>query len=302
MGVNKKMDFQYLKSFYTTVKYNSISKAAVALHLTQPGLSLQLKKMEDEMGTKLLIRSNKGVKLTEEGKVVYNYASTILSIQGNIKRDLESLQDSSPTLMIGSCRAVGEYALPCSLYLFKKICSEVKIDIKLMNSSKVIQKLLDHTINIGIIQGDSKTEGISTEAIVSDELLLVGHSSRRKKVISLEELKKMQLILRERSSSTRRLLEEALEKTGISLDQLNVIYNLDSPGAIRASVLAGDGFSFLPKLMIKRELREGTLEQIQVNQLHIVFNYYIAYRKDHVFSECERDFVNFIHSNRRGFC
>ena len=60
----KHMDFQYLESFYTTVKYKSISKAAAALHLTQPGLSLQLKSLENEMGSQLLVRSNKGVRLT----------------------------------------------------------------------------------------------------------------------------------------------------------------------------------------------------------------------------------------------
>lgn len=295
------MDFQYLESFYTTVKYNSISKAAVALHLTQPGLSLQLKNLENEMGTKLLDRSNKGVQLTEEGKVVYNYAVTILSLKGNIKRDLKSLQES-PKLIIGSCYAVGEYALPCSIYLFKKFYDDVDIQIKLMNSTEVIEKLLDHTINLGIIQDHPKMGEVIARTIISDELVLAGHSSGGQEEIDLEKLKKLPLILREKTSSTRYLLEKALQKESVSLDQLHVVYNLDSPGAIKSSISAGNGFSFLPKLMIKKELKEGTLEQIKIDRLKIVFNYNMAYRKDSVLSEQEKNFIEFIHSNRRGFC
>ena len=79
------MNITYLRSFYTTVKFNSISKAAKDMHLTQPGLSMQLQSLENEIGTKLLNRSNKGVELTEEGKVVYEYAGTMISLADNLE-------------------------------------------------------------------------------------------------------------------------------------------------------------------------------------------------------------------------
>ena len=71
------MNITYLRSFYTTVKFNSISKAAKELHLTQPGLSMQLQSLENEIGSKLLNRSNKGVELTDEGAVVSEYAGNM---------------------------------------------------------------------------------------------------------------------------------------------------------------------------------------------------------------------------------
>lgn len=296
------MNFEYLKSFYMIVKYNSISKAAAALHLTQPGLSMQLKNLENEIGAELLTRSNKGVELTEEGKVVYNYTNTIMSIKGNIERDLKDLQESNPKLFIGSCKSVGEYALPCSIYIFKRLHNEVDINIELMNSTEVIEKLINHTINIGIIQNNPMKDNISTQYIISDELVLVGRASSSKKVITIEELKEMPLILREKTSSTRFLVEKALQEEGVNIEQLNVIYDLNSPEAIKSSIVAGNGFSFLPKLVTKKELKEGLLEQIQVNNLRITFDYYIAYRKDYVFNEYEQRFVDFTISNKRGFC
>lgn len=296
------MNFEYLKSFYMTVKCNSISKAAAALHLTQPGLSMQLKNLEREIGVELLTRSNKGVELTEEGKIVYNYANTILSIKGNIERDLRRLQENNPKLIIGSCKTVGEYALPCSIYLFKKLHNEVDINVELMNSTEVIDKLLDHTINIGIIQDNPKKDNIVTKYIVSDELVLVGRTSGSKRMVTKEELKEMPLILREKNSSTRYLVEKALQEEGINIEELNIIYDLNSPEAIKSSISAGNGFSFMPKLIIKKELKEGSLEQIQVDNLKITFDYYIAYRKDYVLTEYEQRFVDFTTSSRRGFC
>lgn len=296
------MNLEYLQSFYMTVKYNSISKAAQILHLTQPGLSGQIKSLESELGVSLLNRSNKGVELTEEGKVVFNYADTLLSIQGNIKRDLTNLHQDKPKLMIGACKSVGEYALPCSIFTFKHLHEEVNIQMEVINSTEVLQKLQDHTINIGIIQYNPKDQDIITQPIVSDELLLVGNSKNCPKKISIEDLKDIPLILREYNSGTRYVIEKALKEKGISVEDLNVIYDLNSPEAIKSSILSGKGFSFLPKLAIAQELKEKSIQTVEVDDLRISFSYYIASRKKYTFTEYEQMFVDFIISNKRGFC
>ncbi len=296
------MNLQYLQSFYITVKCNSISKAAKSLHLTQPGLSIQLQNLEKELGASLLKRSNKGVELTEEGKVVFDYADTLLSIQGNIQRDLKDLQQNRPKLMIGSCKSVGEYALPCSIYTFKKLNKEVDIRIEVNSSANVIENLHKHTINIGIIQHDSKEDDIITQTIISDELLLVGNHFDSPKQISIEQLKEIPLILREKNSGTRYLIEKALKEKGIDIEDLNVIYDLNSPEAIKSSILSGKGFSFLPKLIIQQELKENLIQTVEVEGLKIPFEYYVASRKKYTFTHYEQMFVDFIISSKRGFC
>ncbi|PAB60110.1 LysR family transcriptional regulator [Anaeromicrobium sediminis] len=296
------MNLEYLKSFYMTVKCNSISKAAKALHLTQPGLSMQLRNLEKELGADLLIRSNKGVKLTEEGTVVFDYAHTLLSIQGNIERDLKNLQEDTPKLIIGSCKSVGEYALPCSIYTFKQLHKEVDIHMEVDNTATVIEKLRKHTINIGLIQYDPKADDILTQTIISDQLHLVGNCCDSPKEISIEDLKEIPLILREKDSGTRYLIEKALQEKGISIKDLNVVYDLNSPEAIKSSILSGKGFSFLPKLSIEQELKKGLVQPIKVDDLEISFNYYIASREKYNFTDYEKMFVDFVISSKRGFC
>ncbi len=296
------MNLEYLESFYTTVIHNSISKASNVLHISQPGLSGQLKSLENELGVTLLTRSNKGVELTEEGTVVFNYAETLLSIQGNIKRDLINLNHEEPRLMLGACKSVGEYALPCSLFTFKNVHEEVAIHMDVINSSKVIQKLQEHTINLGIIQNDFNVPGITMKPIVSDELLLVGNNILSPSKISLKELEYFPLILREEGSGTRCIMEEELKKLGILIENLNIIYDLNSPEAIKSSIVSGKGFSFLPRIVVASELKNQSLKIIELEDSKIDFSYYLASRDNYELTEYEQLFANFIISNKRGFC
>jgi len=224
------------------------------------------------------------------------------------------LKHNRPKLIVGSCKSIGEYALPCSIYIFKRHNKEVDINIEVINSTKVIEKLNDHSINIGIIQGDYVTEGnpiiegeltqdgISTKEIISDEFVLVGSNYKGDETISIDELKKLPLFLREKTSHARHLLERALKEKGVPLEDLNVIYDLNSPEAIKSTIVAGKGFAFLPKLIISNELKKGSLKQINVEGIKIDFSYYIAFRKSYTFTEYEQMFVDFIISKKRGFC
>lgn len=296
------MNLEYLQSFYMIAKYNSISKAASALHLTQPGLSMQLKNLEKELGASLLKRSNKGVELTEEGKVVFNYADTILSLKGNIERDLKHLQQDKPKLHIGSCKSIGEYALPCSLFVFKKLHGELDIDMEVSNTASILEKLRNHSINIGIIQDDPKDSNLIIRYITSDELILVGSDDEPKEKITIDELKEFPLILREETSNAKYLVEKAFKEKGVLLKDLNIIYFLNSPEAIKSSILSGKGVAFLPRLIVENELKKGCLKHIQVQDIKIQFNYYLVYRKNYIFNTYEQMFVDFITSNKRAFC
>ena len=115
-------------------------------------------------------------------------------------------------------------------------------------------------------------------------------------------MKSLPLILREDGSGTRDLILSSLKEKNINLRDLNVIYNLNSPEAIKSSISSNKGFSFLPKLIIKKELKEHYLKKIEVDGFKSDFNYYIVCRKNYILTSYEQTFVDFIISNKRGFC
>ncbi|RKD26376.1 DNA-binding transcriptional regulator, LysR family [Caminicella sporogenes DSM 14501] len=296
------MNLQYLKAFYVTVKANSISKAAKILHLTQPGLSMQIQSLEKELGVSLLNRSNKGVELTEAGRVVFDYATTILSLQDNIERDLENLKTDKKHLLLGSCKAIGEYALPCSIYVYKQNNKDIDINLEISNTEQVVENLISKTVNIGILHGKVDNPEIIIQKITTDRLLLVTSLPLVKNKVNLNELTRLPLIFREKGSGTRKTILNSLKKHNIKYDDLNIIYELNSMEAIKTSVISGKGISFIPELTIKRELKDGILKAIEIENLEILSEFYISYTKDHALTPYEKDFIKFINSSKRGFC
>lgn len=296
------MNLTYLRSFYETVKCNSISKAAKQLHLTQPGLSMQLQSLENDIGESLLTRSNKGVALTDEGKLVFEYAESMLSLQDNLERNLKNLKNKKSKLFISSCKSIGEHILPCSIYTFKEIHFNIDIAMEIDNSANVLRNLVNHATNIAIIQDMEVPDNICTTPIMPDKLILVGGKNVSTDSISLKELIELPLVLREEGSGILALLEKALQSNLIELDNLNTLISLNSLESIKSSVASGRGYSFLPESVVTHELRTGALKKIKIEDLEIPYNYYIAFRKNYTFTEHEEKFVQFLTSNKRCFC
>jgi len=297
------MNLDYLKTFYTTVKENSISKTAKLLHMSQPGVSVQLQALEKELGFELLVRSNKGVVLTEAGKIVYDYAVSLLSIRKDIDRDLNSLRTQIQEMIVSSCTTVGSYALPCSLYLFKKKYPNTKVLLDICNSECVINNLVNKTCHIGIVQEQPCLPGIESIKIASCNLHLVCSKNITKyQTVSLKELAELPLIIREKGSGTRQSLENELQRLGMSLDQMNIVLELTSSEAIKTAIFSGRGYAILPDLSVKHELESGALNNIHIDGANFKTDFHLAFLKENPPKGSEKNFYDFIKSAKRGFC
>lgn len=296
------MNIVHLRSFYNTVKYKSISKAAKELHLSQPGLSMQIQNLENTLGVSLLNRSRRGVELTDEGKIVYDYADSILSLEDNMLISLQNLSERNNIIKIGSCKSMGEYALPCTLYTFKQVYSDLNISMHIDSTFSIIKKIQDMTLNLGIIQESSVPNDLECKVILSDELVLVANKDYPHNKISISDLYDLPIVMRDPDSATRVNLESILKKNGIDINKLNVIFEFNSPEAIKQSVYSGKCLSFIPQITIHQELRNQSLKKVTVENLNTKFNYYISYRKNHHFSNAEECFMKFILSKSRCFC
>ena len=287
------MNIIHLRSFYNTVKYKSISKAAKELHLSQPGLSMQIQNLENTLGVSLLNRSRRGV---------YDYADSILSLEDNMLISLQNLSKRNNNIKIGSCKSMGEYALPCTLYTFKQIYSDINISMHIDSTFSIIKKIQDMTLNLGIIQESSVPNDLECKVILSDELVLVANKDYPHSKIYISDLYDLPIVMRDYDSATRVNLENILKKNGIDINRLNVIFEFNSLEAIKQSVSSGKCFSFIPKITIRQELRDQSLKSVIVENLDTKFNYYISYRKNHTFSKSEKCFMKFILSKSRCFC
>jgi len=297
------MNLEYLKTFYITVKSNSISKAAKLLHMSQPGVSIQLQALEKELNVKLLQRSNKGVELTEAGRIVYDYAVSILSIQENVERQLEAFKRQKTELVVSSCTTLGCYALPCTVYMFKQKFPQINVLLNISNSQNVINNILNGISKIGLIEGGTNYPDLIQTKIANNNLKLVASPNVfPQNHVTIDEFLKLPLILREEGSGTRDVIIWTLEKHGISLKEANIVMELSSTEAIKSTISAGKGVSILSQLTIKKELATGVLKEIQLADLSFKADYYIIQDNNACPKITEKNFIEFILSSEKGFC
>ena len=275
------MHIEYLKVFYEVAMAKSISKIANSSHISQPALSQQIHRLEDCMGYKLLERSNKGVELTEAGKIVEKYSRNIIKSYDNIMEDLSNLSKSSSTVKIFACPVVATYALPCTIYMVKEQFPNYNLNLTSEFSETVEQGVLNDICQIGFIHGKPSDSSLLYAKVGSDRLVPVASSDLGlNPVMNLKDLLKHPLIMVTDKFEERRKLDSYLAEKGIHADKCNVVFNLDSIESVKSTVIKGYGVSFIPYIAIKKELYTKQLKEINVSDFELNYDIYIVYKKE----------------------
>ena len=269
------MNLNYLDSFCLVVKTGSITKAAQKLHISQPALSLQIQELENIFQTVLLERSNKGVRPTEMGQLVFTYGQKILNLLKNLQKKIDLRRENLKVeLFVGASSSIGNFALPCSIYIFKEKFPQHNIFIDISDTKTVLEKMMEGSISVGVVEGpldisfkELKAANFKTKKIAHDELVVIAPYNSKwqdKNQITIQELKELPLILREKGSGIRETIEETLREKNISVEDLNITLELNSISAIISAVAAEKGVSILPKMALRKELRHRTLKALKV--------------------------------------
>lgn len=247
------MQLDYISLFNKIVKEKSISKVANESHLSQPALSQQMKKVEDSIGMRLFERSNRGIELTEAGKLVYHYFLQMEDLYSNLQEEVENLKKHSGTIRILASPVVGQYALPCTVHKMSEKFPKYHFSLSIMTSQEVMRKVQEGSGSIGFVVDQEEANEVISHRVFTDRLHLVcSQKFYSGDTITMEELKKKPLITLVERFSPRRILEKNLKVQGESLEDFNILMNLDSTESVKASVIANLGFAFLPYMAIKK--------------------------------------------------
>jgi DNA-binding transcriptional LysR family regulator len=300
---------EYLRSFYYTARCKSISKASKELHITQPGLSKQLQKLEDNFSVPLLKRSNKGVLLTEIGEKVFDYAETILHLEENLYNQIEKIKSKNEHLVIAACENFGSFYFASKIHGFEKNYHTLKVKIDTFNSSDVLNKILKHEYNLGIIIGMENCDHLFFEKncnqcqyidkhdFFEDSLVLCASKDFEKDKITEENIKNIPIIMREKDSSAYNLINKFVSQIGFDIDKLNVSLISNSVNITKQSIINGSTLGFLPRSSINLELERKLLKIIDIESEHnelLDFQYSLIKRQDYQLNQHEKLFYDFI--------
>jgi DNA-binding transcriptional LysR family regulator len=262
-----------LKVFRAVAAQASFRKASEALHLSQPAVSQHIHALEEELGVRLFDRSGARISVTPAGKLLLKYAERSARVLDEARAALLRLEgEVSGALRLGASTTIAQYILPRVLGAFLKENPKVTLSVVSGNTEEIVSLLLKDSIMLGMIEGPPMSKEVHTEKFLDDRMVLIAprsHEWSGLTSIPLASLADVPLLLREQGSGSRRVVEQAIRKTGLPLNKLQIAMELDSTEAILSGVEAGLGLGFVSEWATGKALRLGAVSLVRVEGLDI---------------------------------
>ena len=268
-----------LKVFRTVAEHLNFRKAAEHLFLTQPAVTLQIKALENDLGVRLFDRTAGRISLTGQGEVLLGYANKMANLVSQAERDLGNDNGKvSGELSLGVSTTIAQYVLPRLLGAFLDEHPNVQFSLHSGNTSEIVQRLLEGKLSVGLIEGPARDRGVRSEPFMEDELVLVAPRDFELDHLSRSQFLALSLLMRERGSGSRRVVETALDKAGFKLKSFKKVMELDSTEAIKSAVEAGLGVGFISHWAISKELELSALKVVQVSGVRVTRHFILISR------------------------
>ncbi len=295
------MDFKQLESYAAVVRFQSFTKAAQKLYISQPTVSTHIRSLEEELNVPLIRRTTKSIEITPEGRKVYDYVLNLLEMRDRMKQ--ECAPNEKTILHLGASTIPSAYILPEILPEFSKVSPNSFFVIHQSDSQAAVEGVADGVYDIGLVGMPTDREGLICEPFCQDRMVIIAPvteaflSLQSQPQLPLEALLRSPMILREKGSGSQKSADRFLEEMQISEDSLTISARVNDPEAIKNLVAGGLGISIISQRAAKNFLREKRLLQFELPQQSSCRKLYLVCRKEQAgkasirkFSEFVRDF------------
>lgn len=288
------MEFRQLEAFTAVAALKSFSKAADALYLSQSTVSSHIKNLEKELQKGLIDRTTKSLQLTPDGLIFLDYAKRMIQTRDTAIENLNA--PSSSIINLGASTIPSSCLLPQLLSSFRQSHPCTHFYITQSDSSEILSKILDGSIEVGLIGENTSFGGCVCVPFCSDELVLVTPATPcyldlKKRNPDLTTLLKNPLILREQGSGTQKAVNRFFHSLDIGHDTLNVIAQTNDLESIKQMIANGMGISILSRLSV-RSLLQQRLALSYPLPAQFTRKFYIAYLKSRTFPSALQDFIH----------
>lgn len=273
-------DFR-LRVFCSVAQHLSFTKAASELFVSQPAVTKHIRELEQQYGTRLFERKGNSVVLTEAGEILKRYSSQILHLYQEAAFELGTLQDKhNGVLRLGASTTIGQYLIAPLLAKYYEKFPQVELSLLNGNTEMIENAILTHQIDLGVVEGKKHQSGIKYVDFMDDELVAVVHVKSKLATlneISVQELAKIPLVLRERGSGTLEVIESALKEHNLKLSSLQIVMHLGGTESIKSFLEHSNCMAFLSIRSIQKELTTSQLKTIKINGLPLLRKFWLIH-------------------------
>ncbi len=255
-----RLDPSLLPTFMAVLDAGRISAAAKVLHLSQPAVTAQIRRLEESLGVALFVRSAQGVVPTAAGDRLAVHARAIAREIEDAVASVAVQDEPIGELVLAASTTIAAYVLPSMLAAFRASHPGVIVRLRVGNTEEVLGAVRGARVPLGLVEGHPRAAaGIRLESFVDDEIVAVIGASARFRVRSFADLAAVPILWREPGSGTRAVLERALRKRGIRRKPLAIDVELGSTEAILNAAASGLGLAFASRWSLASHLAAGRL-------------------------------------------
>ncbi len=264
------MSDRRLKVFHTVARLLSFTKAAEALHMTQPAVTFQVRQLEEYFNTRLFDRTHNKVNLTPAGERVSEFAERIFDLYAEMENTVHDLTgEISGALTVGASTTIAEYMLPALLGEFKNRYPDINLRLKVSNSEGIVSMVEHNVIDLGVVESPVSNKNLIVEVCHDDQLVVVAAPDhdlvKRGGKVKPSDIIKYPFVSREEGSGTREVIMQYLIEEKVNPAELNFSLELGSPESIKGAVEAGMGITIISRSIIGKELKLNTLCELQLD-------------------------------------
>jgi DNA-binding transcriptional LysR family regulator len=288
------MDTQQLTTLQKIAKEKSFNRTSKELGISQPTVTMRIKALENELGETLVLRTGQKAILTSAGETFLSYVDRALIVL-QLGIDHITSGEELHTLTIAGTPTINTYVLPQTLKKFRSFFPDIQLKIYTGLSENVEQMILDGVADIGLTRSFVESKGIRTYKLYPEELRLIVHYTNplvKLRSISVRDLSQEKILLYRRYTETWSIINDRFLRVGI---KPRVTMELEHIVTVISMLLTGAGIAFLPMITVKKELDEGVLKVIEIEDMEpILRNTYIITPKQNR-SDAAVSFFRFLH-------
>jgi DNA-binding transcriptional LysR family regulator len=268
-----------IEAFVEIARTRTISRAADTLFVTQPALTTRLQRLEEELDTKLFVRTPRGMKLTEAGEVFLPHAVKALDSLADGRRIVNAFErGGAGRLTLGAAPAISTYVLPRILKRFSISHPRVGVSVRTGHSEEVLELVLREQVDLGLVRELRHPDIVSTP-LYEDRVIFVvepGHRFAGRGKIRLDEISGEQLVLFDRTSSYSELTNAVFRSAGVRPEGVMELDNID---AAKKMVQEGFGVALIPYTAVADELDAGLLCRVEIEDAEPLRRQIVAVRR-----------------------
>lgn len=277
-------------TFLDVCKTLNYTRTAENLHITQPAVTQQIHYLEEIYEVKLFEMKGKKMFLTRQGELLRQMASAMCVDEQQIHKELRDSVQEKKTIRFGATLTVGEFVVPVVLPEYLKDFPETDISVTVQNTEVLLKMLEAGEIEFAVIEGRFDKSAYEYHRISEEKYIGVCgrnfyEKNKEKRYVSVEELMKERLIVREEGSGTRGILEQFLKEHKQSVDKFAGVLEVSNMETIRKLVMAECGISFLYKAVVEEDLELERIFEIPVEDFGIQREFNFVYLKNSIFSK-----------------